>query len=210
MLKVRVARGVVGLVAFAVVAAPVAVAASPERKPPPARTGPTTTTVPSTTSAGVTVTISGGHETDPRDGGRPVVLIASALGVPAEVFRTAFSGVTPARGAEPAPAQVRANKAALLRVLAPYGITNARLDQVSNYYRYNGSAGQMWPTTAATAAATVVDGQVTGLSITNPGSGYSSPPTISVTGAGVVSAVATVAYTTAFATNGSVSGVTLR
>lgn len=156
------------------------------------------------------MTISGGHDTDPRDDGRPVVLIAAALGVPTEVFRTAFSAVTPARGAEPSPAQVQANKAALLRVLAPYGITNVRLDLVSNQYRYNGSAGQMWPTTAATATATVVNGRVTGFTITNPGNGYSSAPTITVTGAGSVIATATVAYTTSFATNGSLSAITLR
>ena len=39
----------------------------------------------------------------------------------------AFSAVTPAgAGQEPDPAQVQANKAALLKVLAPYGVTNER------------------------------------------------------------------------------------
>ncbi len=47
----------------------------------------------------VPVTFSGGHGTDPRDYGRPVVLIAAALKVKPEVFRKAFSGVRPARGA---------------------------------------------------------------------------------------------------------------
>src|SRR6476620_1732883 len=94
----------------------------------------------------VPIVFSGGHETDPRDNGRPVVLIASALGVPPEVFRDAFSHVTPARaGQEPDPSQVNKNKAALLQALGPYGITNARLDEVSNYYRYNASAGEHWP-----------------------------------------------------------------
>ena len=41
------------------------------------------------------VVFSGGHETDPRDRGRPVILIAAALGVPADVFRAAFTHVHP-------------------------------------------------------------------------------------------------------------------
>src|SRR4051794_39650307 len=72
-----------------------------------------------------TLTITGGLETDPVDNGRPVVLVAAALGVPTEIFREAFSGVTPA-GAGNDVSQERAeeNKAALLKVLAPYGVTN--------------------------------------------------------------------------------------
>jgi hypothetical protein len=51
--------------------------------------------------AGVTkvpVVFSGGHDTVVVDRGRPVVLIAAALGVPDEVFREAFSHVRPASG----------------------------------------------------------------------------------------------------------------
>src|SRR5690242_9418425 len=74
------------------------------------------------------VLISGGHETNPVDHGRPVILIASMLGVPQEVFREAFSGVSPAgAGQEPNPIQVRLNKSALLDVLGPYGVTNDQL-----------------------------------------------------------------------------------
>lgn len=42
------------------------------------------------------VVFSGGHETVGVDHGRPVVLIAAALGVKDEVFREAFSHVHPA------------------------------------------------------------------------------------------------------------------
>jgi hypothetical protein len=107
--------------------------------------GKAPTTHPTTDSptSEVTVTISGGYDTDPRDKGRPVILIASALGVPEDVFREAFSHVSPAgAGQEPDPAQVNLNKKALLDALGPYGITNDFLDKVSNYYRYNGSAGE--------------------------------------------------------------------
>jgi len=41
------------------------------------------------------VALSGGRDTDCRDGGRPVALVAGGLGVKSEVFREAFRGVTP-------------------------------------------------------------------------------------------------------------------
>ncbi|MEK3724964.1 hypothetical protein [Paenibacillus sp. FSL H8-0034] len=158
------------------------------------------------------VVISGGFSTDPQDKGRPVVLIAAALGVPTEVFREAFSGVTPAgldRG--PTDDEAQRNKAALLKVLAPYGITNERLDEVSNYYRYNGRNGGTWPKTQATATVNVTDGVVTGVTITNPGSGYSSNPTITVMGPnGKITATATLSYTKDFTTNGSISAITIQ
>src|SRR5262245_37904643 len=78
------------------------------------------------------VTFSGGHETDSRDHGRPVVLVAGALGVKPEVFREAFSGVRPAKNGKPSGEEARRNKDALMKVLQPHGVTNDRLDEVSN------------------------------------------------------------------------------
>jgi hypothetical protein len=170
------------------------------------------TTVTTTEDGSVSVTISGGYETDPQDHGRPVVLIAAALGVPTEVFREAFSGVTPAglSSGGPTAEEAQRNKAALLKVLAPYGITNDRLDEVSNYYRYNGQQSRTWQITPATATAIVQNGVVTGLSITNPGSGYSSAPTITIKGPnGTTTAIATLSYSTDFAKNGSISSIKL-
>ena len=159
---------------------------------------------------GVQVMITGGHDTDPRDGGRPVVLIASALGVPSEVFREAFTHVHPAAaGWEPNPIQVRQNKSVLLSALGPYGVTNDFLDTVSNYYRFNGSAGETWPETSATAKAIVTDGVVTGFVITNPGSGYTSPPIITLSGSNAT-ATATLSFTTDFNTNGSLASIILK
>jgi hypothetical protein len=156
------------------------------------------------------VTFTGGYETDPVDHGRPVVLIAAALKVPSEVFRKAFSNVKPAGpGQEPEPAQVRLNKQTLMRSLGPYGITDERLNEVSNYYRYSSSKGEMWRNTPATAYATVRDGVVTGFTMTNPGSGYSSPPKISVAGMPDVAATATLSFGTDFKTNGSIKEITL-
>ncbi len=163
--------------------------------------------VTATTAPGVSVSITGGLETDPVDNGRPVVLIAAALGVPTEVFREAFSGVTPSTDGEPTGAEAQANKAVLLAVLGPYGISNERLDTVSNEYRYQAAAGELWPHTDASAIATVVDGVVTGIEIVSAGSGYTSPPAITLsTGQ---TATAELAYGTDFATNGSIAAITL-
>jgi len=158
----------------------------------------------------ISLSITGGYDTDPQDHGRPVVLIAAALNVPADVFREAFSHVKPApAGQEPDPAQVQLNKEALLNALSPYGVTNERLDEVSNYYRYNGSAGETWTRTPAKLAIVVTDGKLTGIKIINGGSGYSSTPTITISGVEGITATATVSYTTDFETNGSITAVNL-
>src|SRR5579871_5448519 len=132
--------------------------------------------------ARVPVTFSGGHDTDPRYHGRPVVLVAAALGVTPEVFREAFRGVTPARDGRPSPEEARRNKAALMKVLQPYGVTNERLDEVSDYYRYRPQRGELWKTTPAKAYAVVEGGKVRRVVVTDPGSGYSTPPAATVRG----------------------------
>ncbi len=158
----------------------------------------------------VSVSFSGGYDTNPVDNGRPVVLVAGALGVAPEVFRYAFSLVTPApAGQEPDPNQVSLNKAALLSVLGPYGVTNDLLDTVSNYYRINGSAGEVWPRVAASATAVVTDGVVTAINITNGGAGYSSPPTVTVPGFANLTIVAALSFGKSFTTNGSIASLTI-
>lgn len=183
---------------LALVATP-ALAQSP-RRPAPVRAQETR----------VAVVFNGGYETDPQDRGRPVVLIAAALGVPGEVFRAAFRNVRPApAGQEPDPEQVRRNKDALLNALGRYGVTNDRLDTVSNYYRYNGRRGEMWRHRDAAAYATVRDGRVTGFTLTDPGAGYSSPPTVTVPGLERVGVSATLAYGPEFDKNGSIKALNL-
>jgi len=151
----------------------------------------------------------GGFETDPRDGGRPVILVAGGLGIPAEVFREAFSHVRPARGGEPEPAQIQQNKHALLSALGRYGVTNDRLDEVSNYYRYMASRGEMWRHIDAAGYATVVNGKVTGFTVTSAGAGYSSAPAIVVEGLGEVNADVVIAYGKNLATNGSIQSISI-
>ncbi len=128
----------------------------------------------------------------------------------AEVFREAFSHVRPAKpGTEPEPEQVRRNKAALMGALGKYGISNELLDTVSNYYRYARSRGEMWPTTPAVGYARLENGKITGFVITSGGSGYSSPPSVSVKGMPGVTAQAKLAFSKDFEANGAVAEVTL-
>ncbi len=158
----------------------------------------------------VAVVFSGGHETDARDGGRPVGLIAAALGVPPEVFREAFSHVHPADpNVGPTGDEARQNKAALLGALGKYGITNERLDKVSNYYRYNRGRGELWRTQSAAANALVKDGAIVGYELVSGGSGYSSPPTVTVPNLKSVAAEVKLAFGTKFENNGAVSAITI-
>jgi hypothetical protein len=159
----------------------------------------------------VPLVFSGGHDTDPRDHGRPVVLIAAALKVTPQVFHDAFSKVHPAgpNAGGPTDAEARANKKVLLDALSKYGVTDERLNEVSNHYRYRSWVGELWPTVAAAGYATVSNGVVTGFVVTTPGSGYSSPPTVTVQGMANVQAVATLGFSTDFDKNGAVQSIAL-
>jgi hypothetical protein len=155
----------------------------------------------------IPVTFSGGHETDPKDGGRPVVLVAAALDVKPEVFRQAFSSVRPAKNGKPSAEEARSNKAALMRVLQPYGVTNERLDEVSNYYRYQPQRGDLWTNTPAKAYAVVEDGQIKQIVVSDAGSGYSTPPKATVQGLETIPLKATVQFAKDLKKNGAVSSV---
>lgn len=155
----------------------------------------------------VPVSFSGGHETDPEDRGRPVVLVAAALGVKPEVFREAFSGVTPARDGGPSPEQARRNKQALMKVLRPHGVTNERLDEVSNFYRYRRDRGEFWPTTPAKAHAVIEDGKVKRIEVTEPGAGYSSPPKATLQGLEGVRLETSLRFSKDLKTNGSIGSI---
>lgn len=155
----------------------------------------------------VPVSFSGGHEIGKDDFGRPVALIAAALKVKPAVFREAFSGVTPARGRGPTKDEARKNKAALLKVLAPHGVTNERLDEVSDYYRFQPDRGQLWPNTAAKAHAIIEDGKITKIVVTDPGAGYNSPPDVKVEGFADQKLTSTLKFDTDLKKNGAVASV---
>ena len=158
----------------------------------------------------VPVTFSGGHETVGVDRGRPVALIAAALGVKDEVFRDAFSRVHPAGPGSGGPSreEAQANKKVLMEALGKFGITNERLDTVSNFYRYPPGRGNLWKTTPATANALVKNGAVIGYEIISGGAGYSSTPSVSVPGIAGAAAKVDLAFGKDFETNGSVSAIT--
>ena len=164
--------------------------------------------------AGVTrlpVVFVGGHETDPVDHGRPVVLIAAALGVKTEVFREAFSHVHPAGPGSggPSETEARANKAALMNALGKFGIDNDRLDAVSNFYRYPPGSRNLWKNQPATASALVKEGSIIGYEITNGGYGYTTPPTVTVPGMTGATAKVEIAYGKDMEANGSVAAITM-
>ena len=70
------------------------------------------------------------------------------------------------------------------------------------------SRGEMWPTKPAAGYAVVEDGKVTSFVITAGGSGYSSPPTVSVKDMPGIKAQAKLSFSKDFAANGAVSSVT--
>ncbi len=158
----------------------------------------------------VVVAFEGGHETVGVDRGRPVVLVAGALGVKPEVFRDAFSRVHPSRNGPPTPDEAQANKRALMDALGKYGITNERLDEVSNHYRYRREKGEMWPVRPAKAFAVVQNGRVLRFEVTDGGEGYSSPPTVRIPGFPNLSGTATLSFDKRFEKNGAVKSIAVR
>ncbi len=188
----------------------------PPPPPPPPPTGdapvpvmpaPTTRPLPPLAAGErrVPVRFDGGHDTDDRDRGRPVALIAAALRVPEDVFRQTFTHVRPAGPGSggPTDAEARANKAALMAGLSPYGVTDDRLNAVSNYYRYRRDHDDLWRHRTAVAFAVVgPDGKVVRFDLADAGAGYTTPPTVTVDG--LLGVTATLAFGTDLATNGSV------
>jgi hypothetical protein len=153
------------------------------------------------------LSFSGGHDIGKNDYGRPCVLMAAALGVETDVFRKAFSGVTPAKGRGPSREEAQKNKAALMKVLAPYGVTNERMDEVANYYRFKPQDGELWPTTEAKGYAVVEGGKVKKVVITEPGSGYCSEPAVKVEGVEGVRFKVTLGLSKDLKANGTMASV---
>jgi hypothetical protein len=124
-------------------------------------------------------------------------------------FRAAFSGVTPAKGRGPSGAEARKNKAALMKVLGPLGVSNDRLDEVSNYYRFRRQEGELWKTTPAKGYAVVDGGKIEKVVVTESGSGYSAPPKVTVQGMEGVALKATLHLDRELRKNGSIASVEL-
>jgi hypothetical protein len=94
-----------------------------------------------------------------------------------------------------------------MKVLGPLKVTNERMDEVANYYRFRPQNGELWPTKPAKAYAVVEDGKIKKIVITDPGFGYSSPPKVSVKGFEKVHLEAKLKFDTDLKKNGGVSAV---
>ena len=97
-----------------------------------------------------------------------------------------------------------------MAALGPYGVTNDRLDTVSNYYRYVRSRGESWPIEGAEAYALVEVGAIVGFEVVRGGSGYTTPPSVSVPGFDGVDARASLVFGREFETNGAVGSIALQ
>jgi len=162
-----------------------------------------------TDSNGNTITISGGHETDDIDAGRPVFLIGSMLGITGEQFRDAFSYVTPEENGHLNDETAQANKVKLLAQLEPYGITNDEINSVTDYYRYYPGDINIWPYAHVVLDATISNGTVTSFKVISGGHGYTSNVTIVVDGYGNIPVNAIISYTDSFETNGAIDTITV-
>ncbi len=86
------------------------------------------------------------------------------------------------------------------------GVTNDRLDEVSDHYRFRPLKGEVWKSTPAEGYAVVEDGKVKKVVVAEAGSGYSSPPKVTVKGMGVT-LKATLHFDKEFKKSGSVESV---
>ena len=93
--------------------------------------------------------------------------------------------------------------------LGKYGITNDRLDTVSNFYRYPPGSKSLWKNQPATASALVKDGAVIGYELTSGGSGYTTPPTVSVPDIKGATTKVELSFSKDFETNSAVSAITV-
>ncbi len=156
---------------------------------------------------GLPLAFSGGHDIGKQDYGRPITLMAAALAVRPDEFRQAFSEVRPAHGRGPTGAEARRNKEALMKVLKPLGVTNERMDEVANFYRFRPQNGELWPTNAAKAYAVVEDGKIKTIVVTEAGSGYSRPPKATVKGFEKVPLEVKIKFVTDLKKNGGIESV---
>lgn len=93
--------------------------------------------------------------------------------------------------------------------LAPHGVTNERLDEVSNFYRYRPQSGELWNHKPAKATATIKDGKVVGFKILDEGFGYSTPPNVQIAGYENVRVKAEIEFTADLKTNGRIKTLTV-
>ncbi len=88
-------------------------------------------------------------------------------------------------------------------------MTNERLDEVSNYYRFRPDSDEIWPTRPARAYAVVEQGQLIRIVVTDPGSGYCSEPQVTVAGLPKAAFKVTLALGQDLPKNGGIASIKL-
>ena len=132
--------------------------------------------------------------------------------MPDAVFRETFSHVHPAGPGSggPTDAEARQNKAALMKGLSPYGVTDDRINTVSNYYRYmKRNHDDLWQHREAVAFAVVnADGKVVRFDLPDSGAGYTTPPKVTIAELPGITVIAKLKFGTDLTTNGSIESLT--
>ena len=86
------------------------------------------------------------------------------------------------------------------------GVTNDRLDEVSNYYRFRPQQGELWKTAEAKGHAVVEGGKVTKVVITEAGSDC-TPPQVTIQGLEKVTLSAKLHFVKDLKKNGGIEAV---
>ena len=96
-----------------------------------------------------------------------------------------------------------------MNALGKFGVTDDRLNAVSNFYRYPPGSRALWKNKPATANALLKNGTIVGYEITSGGYGYTRPPTVSAPGSDGAMAKVEISYGKYLETNGAVSAITI-
>ena len=114
-------------------------------------------------------------------------------------------------GSEPDPQQVMRNKRACsYRPLGPYGVNNDRHGYSVGSLPLRAQPRRHVADDAGEGVCDRVrDGVVTGVTFTDGGSGYSSPPAVSISGMPNVKVTATLSFDADFKKNGAVKELTV-
>lgn len=86
-------------------------------------------------------------------------------------------------------------------------MTNDRLDEVSDYYRYRPERGELWRVRPAQAQAIVKYGRILRIEITEAGAGYSSQPKVTVKGFEATPLEVKLHFDKDLETNGSIESI---
>lgn len=111
---------------------------------------------------------------------------------------------------KPSDDEARKNKETLIKVLGPHKVTNERLDEVSNYYRFKPQDGELWKHADAKAHVVVEDGKIVKVVVDDAGSGYTTPPKVTVKGFETAAFNLTLLFDKDLKKNGSIKSIEIK